>query len=167
RRHPARQTRRRLPAPLWLRDGDAALSRLTQQARVPVDDLASWGRVPLAYHLPVRNSAMNGRGHRALLALLIVSSGVAARLPAQTSDYLNLALPLGRRVDDLLSRMTLGAGPGDLRRRPVSHGPARGAVHQGHAGRRPEIPEDRGHGEALRRAFGSGARASYVRRRRE
>src|SRR5205814_3696773 len=107
RRHPARQTRRRLPAPLWLRDGDAALSRLTQQARVPVDDLASWGRVPLAYHLPVRNSAMNGRGHRALLALLIVSSGVAPRLPAQTSDYLNLALPFGRRVDDLVSRMTL------------------------------------------------------------
>ena len=50
---------------------------------------------------------MNGRGHRALLALLIVSSGVAARLPAQTSDYVNLALPFGRRVDDLVSRMTL------------------------------------------------------------
>ena len=50
---------------------------------------------------------MKGRRHRALLVSLLVWSVFGARLAAQTADYLNPALPLGRRVDDLVSRMTL------------------------------------------------------------
>ncbi len=50
---------------------------------------------------------MNGRRHRALLVSLLVWSVFGAPLAAQTADYLNPALPLGRRVDDLVSRMTL------------------------------------------------------------
>ena len=42
----------------------------------------------------------------ALLPLLAWSA-IAARLAAQTADYVNPALPVGRRVDDLVSRMTL------------------------------------------------------------
>ena len=50
---------------------------------------------------------MKGRRHRALLVSLLVWSVFGAPLAAQTADYLNPALPLGRRVDDLVSRMTL------------------------------------------------------------
>jgi len=50
---------------------------------------------------------VNGRRHRALLVSLLVWSVFGAPLAAQTADYLNPALPLGRRVDDLVSRMTL------------------------------------------------------------
>jgi len=50
---------------------------------------------------------VKGRRHRALLVSLLVWSVFGAPLAAQTADYLNPALPLGRRVDDLVSRMTL------------------------------------------------------------
>ena len=50
---------------------------------------------------------MKGRRHRALLVSLLVWSVFGAPLAAQTADYLNPALPRGRRVDDLVSRMTL------------------------------------------------------------
>jgi len=50
---------------------------------------------------------MKGRSRRALLVPLLAGSAIAARLAAQTADYLNPDLPLGRRVDDLVSRMTL------------------------------------------------------------
>jgi len=50
---------------------------------------------------------MKARPYRGLPVLLLVWSSIAARLAAQTADYLNPDLPLGRRVDDLVSRMTL------------------------------------------------------------
>ena len=50
---------------------------------------------------------MRARSHRVLLVLPLVWSAIAARLAAQTADYLNPDVPLGRRVDDLVSRMTL------------------------------------------------------------
>ena len=50
---------------------------------------------------------MKGWRHRSLLVSLLVWSVFGAPLAAQTADYMNPALPLGRRVDDLVSRMTL------------------------------------------------------------
>jgi beta-glucosidase len=38
---------------------------------------------------------------------LLVWAAIAGRLGAQTADYLNPALPFGRRVDDLVARLTL------------------------------------------------------------
>ena len=61
----------------------------------------------------------------------------------------------------------LGARPGDLRRRPVSHRPDRRRVREGTAGRRPAVlPGDR-HREALRRAQRARARPPHVRRQAE
>ena len=50
---------------------------------------------------------MKAPRHRGLPVLLLVWSAIAARLAAQTPDYQNPDLPLGRRVDDLVSRLTL------------------------------------------------------------
>ena len=58
-----------------------------------------------------------------------------------------------------------GRGQETLRRGPVPDRPARRAVHPRAAGRRPQVLQDRRHGEALRRAQRPGARAPRVRRR--
>jgi len=50
---------------------------------------------------------MKAPRHRGLPVLLLVWSAIGARLAAQTPDYLKPDLPLGRRVDDLVSRLTL------------------------------------------------------------
>jgi beta-glucosidase len=50
---------------------------------------------------------VNAHGHGALLVSLLAWSAIAPGLDAQTADYLNPALPLARRVDDLVARMTL------------------------------------------------------------
>ena len=51
-----------------------------------------------------------------------------------------------------LPRPALGPRPGDLRRRSVPHRAHGRRVRQGTAGRRPALPEGRGHRQALRRA---------------
>ena len=63
-----------------------------------------------------------------------------------------------------LPRPALGPRAGDLRRRPVPHGRDRHRVRQGHAGRRPALPEDGRDGEALRGPQRPRAAAPRVRR---
>ena len=64
-------------------------------------------------------------------------------------------------------RSALGTRAGDLRRRSVAHRAAGGAIHSRAPGRRPQVLQDRRHGETLRRAQRAGARAARVRRGRE
>src|SRR5207245_7704584 len=105
-RHVAREGRGRLPAPLRLRDGDAALPRLPQQADLPVDYLASGGVVPLEDHLQVRRPALRLR-----LLVFAALGAWAAPAPAQLGRDELVRLDRGR---------VLAAAQRSLRAPPVT-----------------------------------------------
>ena len=63
-----------------------------------------------------------------------------------------------------LPRPALGAGTGDVRGGPLSHGPAGRRLREGPAGRRPAVLQGHRHRQALRRAQRPGAGATPLRR---
>ncbi len=78
--------------------------------------------------------------------------------------------PAIRRADLLvaqhqpLPRSALGTRPGNVRRGSVPHRSHGGPVHPWHAGRRSHVPQDRLHGEALRRPQRPRTRPPHLRR---
>src|SRR5439155_24995151 len=102
-RHTAREEGGRLPAPLRLRDGDPTFSRLAEQARLPLDDPASGGAVPLTHHLQVCRPAL-----RSLYGVVVLGA-LAAPVAAQLEPRELVALERERVVS--AARRYLGEAP--------------------------------------------------------